>query len=350
MLSTSLLALNAHDFTATTANGQKLYFNIISNVHKQVELTYQGTIASNVSSPYKGDITLPATVKHNNIVYKVIGIRSKSFSNATSLQSIVLPEDLQCIGDFAFEGCTALQSVVFSGNEPKMGQGIFFRCVALKQITLGSDWKQVNLQMFRWSKQLTHLYIPAKMKRIQNLKWLRNLQSIEIDINNTNFCSIDGMLYDKACTTLLGCPRGAKGKIKVAEGVRNIYWGALADCLSITDIDLPSSLQTLSFREFARLKQLKSITMRAESPITTAATLDGKRVFILQIAKGNAPMLLVPRHALKEYKANIVSTDGEYTEIGKNCHKGISLDDALLPICLETDRMLNKRNIKKYKS
>ena len=243
--STSLLY--AHDFTVTGKSGEKFFFNIVDAKKQHVEVTYQGNISAPQPSLYTGEISVPARVKHNNTIYRVVGIGKKAFSNAASLKGIVLPSGLSSIGDFAFEGCSGLEKIVFPGNSVRFGEGVFFRCTAIGQVTLGSDWTQVNLKMFRWSDRLTSIVIPAKLISLQNLKSLKQLQSIEVDANNPNFTSIDGMLYNKDKTILLGCPRGRSGKIRIPDGTTAIRWKALIDnpnrfACFITDTLVPGVL------------------------------------------------------------------------------------------------------------
>lgn len=336
--------LNAHDFTATTPNGQKLYFNITNKVNKQVELTFQGSISSPTPSPYKGDIVIPSAIKHNNALYRVTSIGQKAFSNATSLKSIVLPSGLLSINDFAFEGCTSLENIVFPGNAVRFGEGTFFRCNAISQVTLGSDWTQVNLKMFRWSNRLSSLFIPAKIQQLQNMKALKCLKEIKVDDNNPKFTTIDGILYNKTKSILLGCPRGYVNKIKVPEGVETIHRGAFIDCPNITSVDLPASLNVISFREFSRMKHLTQIIMRSEKPLLTAGTNNKKR-FLLQVSDNRKTKLIVPKAAQDTYKEAICSTEGEYTELSGNTPNGTSPDYTLLPLTVKANNLLDKKSI-----
>lgn len=337
--STSLLY--AHDFTVTGKNGEKFFFNIVDAKKQHVEVTYQGNISAPKPSLYTGEISVPARVKHNNTIYRVVGIGKKAFSNAASLKGIVLPSGLSSIGDFAFEGCSGLEKIVFPGNSVRFGEGVFFRCTAIGQVTLGSDWTQVNLKMFRWSDRLTSIVIPAKLTSLQNLKSLKQLQSIEVDANNPNFTSIDGILYNKDKTTLLGCPRGRSGKIRIPEGTTAIRWKALIDCPNITQIDLPTSLQILSYREFSQMEHLEQIIMRRTEPISTAE-LNGQKVFLIKIAGKLKIKLLIPKTALSSYKEALCSTEGEYAEVSANTPEGFPPEYALIPSIVEPTNMLGK--------
>lgn len=337
--------LSAHDFVATGKNGQKIYFKITDARRLYAEVTYQSSIASVLPSGYSGELTIPAKVRHNNKVYQVTGISRKAFSNATELTGIILPSGLSSIGDFAFEGCSKLQKIVFPGNVVQFGEGVFFRCPSIAQVTLGSDWTRVNLKMFRWSSQLTSITIPAKLTTLQNMKSLKGLRTIEVDANNPSFASVDGLLYNKSKTVLLGCPRAFTGAVKVAEGTKSIYWGALADCTGITSVDLPASLTSLSFREFARMEQLTTIVMRNEKPLMTAKS-GHKEVFLLKVVNPKQMELQVPKSAQKAYKNALCSAEGEYTELSANIPEGVSPEHAVIPLQVKATELLTKKQVK----
>lgn len=211
-------------------------------------------------------------------------------------------------------------------------------------MTLGSDWTQANLKIFRWSNRLTSITIPAKLTSLQNLKSLKQLQNIEVDANNPNFTSIDGMLYNKDKTILLGCPRGRSGKIRIPDGTTAIRWKALIDCPNITQIDLPASLQILSYREFSQMEHLEQIIMRRTEPIFTAE-LNGQKVFLIKTADNLKIKLIVPKAAQSSYKNVLCSTEGEYTEVTANTPEGFSPEYALIPSIVKPSNMLNKSMI-----
>ena len=271
----------AHDFTVTQ-KGQKLYFNIKSNATKTIEVTYNGSIADKRKLQISGTVEIPSKVKHNNIIYTVVGIGDKAFSGA-EIDGIVIPATVKYIGDFAFEDCKSLATIVFPGGNINCGQGIFFKCTSIKSVTLGSDWTSVDLTMFRWSDSLQTISIPAKIKQIKNLKMLRNLQEISVDANNQNFKSVNGMLYNKNLTTLYGCPRAYKGMLAANEGTSVIAKGALTDCIGITIIDFPSTLQYVSFRETSRMVNLNTVIFRGKTPVFTAYKA-GEGKFVVQTA------------------------------------------------------------------
>lgn len=331
MLLMACSIVQAHDFVVTI-EGQKVYFNVKSKTNRTAEVTYNGSIVNGLPSYYEGELTIPDKVKHNNTVYSVVGISAKAFSGADKLTGIIMPSGISVIGDFAFEGCTSLSKIIFPGNDVKFGQGVFFKCNKIQNISLGSDWKEIDLKMFRWSDSLDVITIPAKIVKIQNMKSLKNLKSISVDINNARFTGIDGLLYNKNADILYGCPRAYAGAVQIAAETKEITRGALADCKGITRIDLPESIVSVSFREFSRLDNLEEIVFRSTTPIMTAKS-DGKEVFLLQTASPDVKIIVL-KSAKNGYASALVQQSGEYTET-----------DGTTPFLVEKAKMPDVKNI-----
>lgn len=311
LLMAGMTMVDAHDFT-TTIDGQKLYFDITSKVNRTAKVTYPGSIATAPTlAEVKGVVSIPAKVKHDNVIYSITAIGPKAFSGATELTGIIMPQGIVSIGDFAFEGCTKLEKVIFPGNKVKFGQGTFFRCFSIKDVTMGSDWNSIDLSMFRWSDSLQCLTIPAKIEKIQNMKKLKALTMVTVDPNNSRFASFDGMLYNRDGSTLYGVPRAFAGKLKIHDGTEVITIGAFIDCPGITSIDLPASVKAMSMRETSRLDQLETILFRAETPMTTGYH-KGTAALVLQVANEKVK-IVVPSVNQKAYQEALASEGGEYT-------------------------------------
>lgn len=331
VLSAASCLAQAHDFVVTIG-GQKVYFNVKSQKNKTAEVTYKGGVATGLPAHYEGELTLPAKVKHDNTVYSIVGIGAKAFCGADKLTGVVLPSGISAIGDFAFEGCTALSKIIFPGNEVKFGQGVFFKCDKIQDVSFGSDWKEVDLKMFRWSDSLQVITIPAKLEKIQNLKSLKHLKSLSVDINNARFAAVDGLLYNKNCEILYGCPRAYCGPVRIAAETKTITAGALADCEEVTGIDLPANLTSVSFREFCRLSKLNEIVFRGATPIKTAKC-NGTEVFLLQVANPDVKIVVL-KTAKDAYKSALRQQPGEYTETG-----------GTVPFFVEQTQIPNVKNI-----
>lgn len=304
--------VHAHDFI-TQVNGQTLYLSITDTARRTAIVTYEGK-ASSASEPkaYRGIVTIPVRVTVRGVTYRVTGIGPKAFSNSPSLTGIIIPGGVTEIGDFAFDGCSSLESIVFPGNEVSIGEGAFYRCPSVSRVTLGSDWTSVNLNIFRWSRNLEEISIPAKVRQIKNLKTLQALKRVSVDANNPYYKSHDGLLYSSDSRTLLAVPRGLDGTVTVRGGTEHILKGALSDCYSISGIELPATITDLSYREFSELTELRTIIMHSHQPIMTAVR-DGQQIFALMVTPGVS--LIVPKKARKAYMVAVSGTRGEYAEL-----------------------------------
>lgn len=284
-----------------------------------------------------GVLEIPDRVKHDNVVYKVTEIGAKAFSNAKHLKKIVIPSNVKKIGDFAFEACDSLERVVFPGNIITLGQGVFFKCSQIKDVTIGSDWKEIDFTMFRWSKKLKFVTILVKIKKISGIKRLNNLKTINIDPNNINFSSFNGVLYNKDRNILYACPRAYTEKLVVIEETEKIFKGALVDCVEIEYIDFPMTLQTISFKETSKMKNLGTIILRPVTPVITGH-LNGKGVFMFQLCNPKTKIIVLSS-AKDKYIDALAIDEGEYSD-----------NDRDIPYMVRQEELPTKRNIKSVKN
>lgn len=300
----------AYDFSVT-ADGNTLCFNIKDKAGRKAAVTYAGSAREQKKPSLKGKVSIPSKVRHNNVVYSITSIEPKAFAGETHLTEIVIPDGVDSIRDFAFEGCDSLKKVTFPANQVSFGEGVFFRCPQLADLTFGSDWTELDLAQFRWSKALDSIAIPARIATIKDIALLRNLLKIEVSKENGKFSSRDGMLYDKSGKTLLKCPRGYESKVTVVKGTESIAEGALIDCAYVTALDLPTTLKSMPFRETSRMPALDSIVLRASEPILNAYAGE-KGYFLLMLRNPSATVISVPAASLKAYRSALAAAPGEY--------------------------------------
>lgn len=298
----------AHDFTAKLKGGQVLYFNITDTVVHAVELTYEGRIRDNHEALPSGRLELPRTVKFKDIVYTVTAIGPKAFSGATELEAVVIPGTVKKIDDFAFEDCKSLSSVLFPGSPVEFGEGVFYRCSSIENISFGTEWKDINLAIFRWSECLKRIVIPSRVEKITNLKAIATLEYVEVDPNNNSFSSADGLLLSKNGKTLFACPRARKGEIVVPEGVEKMQDGAFIDCLAIETLIFPESLKSLPYQEFSRNAALRRITFLSSQPLLNYK-LEEASFFALQVANP-AVKVFVPGPSVSNWQKAVYRAEG----------------------------------------
>jgi len=194
---------------------------------------YSGSLGTNGTS----DLTYPANT-----------IPNKSFYNKKSLNSIILPSTANSVGSFAFTNCNQLTNVVIPSTISKLGGYAFYCCLKLNSITLPSAVTFIGGSAFSICGAV-----------------------INVDINNPNYSSIDGILFNKNKTTLIQFPYYKTGSYIIPESVTNLRDSAFFSCNKLTSLTIPSGLTTIGNQTFSGCSGLTSINSNTNSPINLAS-------------------------------------------------------------------------------
>ena len=199
----------------------------------------------------------------------IMKIEEKAFYNCSSLIDITLPENLEYIGEKAFQKCSALQKIILPNNLSYLGKRAFMECENMTQIELPESLDTLNEETFAMCGSLVYLIIPDNIKNIESRAFYfctslislfigsslesiapqafngcQTLRSIEINTNNSTYCSMNGMIMDKLQSTLIAYP-SAGLDVKLPDGIKVIAPYALAECNEINSLYLPSNLETI---------------------------------------------------------------------------------------------------------
>ena len=107
-----------------------IWYNLTAN-SRVAEVTKSG------DTKYSGNITIPATVTYEDVVYGVMSIGEFAFSGCNSLTAITLPEKvLSFIADNAFSGCRSLTAITIPESVTAIGNEAFSGCTGLTAFTI----------------------------------------------------------------------------------------------------------------------------------------------------------------------------------------------------------------------
>jgi hypothetical protein len=117
--------------------------------------------------------------------------------------------------------------------------------------------------------RLTGLTIPASVTVIADtvdkaedaFDGATGLTSITVDEANSVYSSADGVLFNKAKTTLILCPEGKGGSYTIPSSVTVIADCALEDCAKLTSVIIPDSVTSIGELAFNNCTGLTSITI-----------------------------------------------------------------------------------------
>jgi hypothetical protein len=86
-----------------------------------------------------------------------------------------------------------------------------------------------------------------------------------VDEAHHDFSSLNGVMFDKAMTTLMLFPEGKKGQYTVPDGIISLRSGAFHNCRGLTGLYFPQSLLFLGDYSF-NCEQLADITVNELNP------------------------------------------------------------------------------------
>ena len=194
----------------------------------------------------------------------------------TGLTEIVVPDAVESLGMGAFQYSSALQHITLSKNLKHIYSNAFNQCSALEEIELPEGLLSIGEQVFCRCDKLTSLHIPASVNEISVGGFSGNaifsnyaMKEFTVDPANETYKAVDGIIYTKDGSKIISCPTAyefSEGKLVVPEGVKEISTYAFHTCLYITDITLPSSLETLGHGAFASSANVMKLTCNAVTP------------------------------------------------------------------------------------
>jgi len=270
----------------------------------------KGTVTS-------GTVHIPAYWRGDSTNYEdykpVTEIGYQAFAGAfdnpnTTLTAVTIPASVTTSGLFAFSQCTNLTTVTFSEGSrlTTISSGMFNDCTSLTSITIPDSVTSIDNFAFYDCTSLTSITIPASVTSINGdsvFLGCTSLTSITVADNNPSYVSQDGIVYNKAKTSIVAVPTGIGGHITIPEGVTaigdqafrgtsitgitipegvtSIGLSAFYECTSLAEITIPESVTSIDSHAFNSCISLTSLTLPAN--LTTIGSMTFNQCLILNI-------------------------------------------------------------------
>ena len=177
-----------------------------------------------------------------------------TFQKLKNLKKVILPNTLTSIGQNAFKE-SGLQAIEIPASVEAIESGAFCDCTALTNVTFekGSRLKMI-WGMYYWDDygtfadctSLTSIEIPASVETI-------------------------GAATFQNCTALTSVTfeKGSRLKMIWGNSIAYSYYGAFADCTSLTSIEIPASVETIGAATFSGCTALTTVTFEKRSQLKT---------------------------------------------------------------------------------
>jgi hypothetical protein len=221
--------------------------------------TNNGTITITGYTAPGGAVAIPDTI--NGLPVTRIG--EAAFEYHTSLTSITIPDSVTNIGNYAFSVCRSLTSVTIPNSVTSIGNYAFYYCSGVTNFTIPNTVTSIGRSAFSECLSLTGVTIPNSITSIEEYAFAgcTSLGAITVDVLNSFYSSVDGLLFNKSQSQLIQCPAGKAGSYMIPNSVTSIWERAFYSCASLTGVTIPNSVISIGFEAFSSCTSLTSVTI-----------------------------------------------------------------------------------------
>lgn len=269
------------------------------------------------------------------------------------LESVVLPEGLQIIGDGVFMECANLTDVNIPSTVTKIGNQAFESC-GVSQVDLPEGLASVGFGAFRWSK-LESLQIPVTLTKIGMVAFAgcNELQELTVAEGHPLYTSVNNCIIDGNKTVVLGCkasviPEDGSVTVIGAHAFRYLSFetftvpsciteigdSAFSQC-DLQEIVFSEGLQTIGREAFSGCRYLESVKLPAG--LKTVKSEAFLMCEALQEVELPASLELVGEFAFAHCDSLVsVKIPEGVAAIGNMAFYGAALEELVLPGSLQT--------------
>ena len=200
--------------------------------------------------------TLPnvKTIIYPNTVKIISGKNHSSGSgkfedSSRIIEKIILPQNLEIIGDNAFMDCGRLTNIYLPHSVKIIGESAFWDCKSLNNIIIQNGVTTIEECAFYGCSSLTSIEIPSSVTSIGRCTFLgcESLISIEIPSSVTYI----GENAFSECSSLIN--------IEIPIGSTSLKSEIFRNCYALTSIKIPSSVTSIEEGAFSECRNLTTV-------------------------------------------------------------------------------------------
>lgn len=212
-------------------------------------------------------------------------IGAYAFANNANLTTPTISENanITSIGAYAFSGCSAISEVVIQKTTATIGERAYAQCSNISKVTFAEGANVAFASfVFEGCQKISSIALPSTITAFDGSVFAgcNNITEILVDADNPALCAIDGILYDKAVTTVLYCPKAKVVDFATLPAtVTKIGTAAFQANPSITTLVIPAGITEIGEMAFENCAGLTSVVF------------EGSDVVIGNSAFANCPIL-----------------------------------------------------------
>ena len=221
-----------------------------------VAITYLSQEADANSQYAKGEVTIPESVKINDVTYRVTEIGESAFHDCTDITTVKLTNNIVYICDYAFQGCTSLSKLVIPTSVSKIYQYALVGCTGLKEFVVEDSSEDIDFSNLTSPNDalfkecpLETVYLGRKYLYFGSTRPLGGITTLK----NLTIGSMIDEIYPyafKDCTAL--------ENVVLGNQITAIGKEAFMNCSALQHISFPESLESIGSGAFYKsgLKEL----------------------------------------------------------------------------------------------
>jgi hypothetical protein len=234
----------------------------------------EGDAAYVGSSPdATGAITILDKITVSGIDYPVKSITFYAFYQNYAITSVVIPNSVEVINDYAFQECESLVTVTIGTGVTYIGGDVFYQSTAITDVYMYANpevltWWDAGYDDFKSDGSTICHVEDASL-------WVNKFSNVRIKFRDPNTVPFSWS-YDASTHTLTisGNERMPNNRpwsdyaseittVVIEQGVPNIASDAFNSCYSLTSVTIPSSVTCIDYNAFYDCISLQSIDIPA---------------------------------------------------------------------------------------
>lgn len=246
--------------TASDFEVDGLYYNILSEEDRTVEVTHKSNHSDENENYVSGEMEIPRRVLYNKKTYTVTAIGMYAFCQCTGLTSVTIPNSVTSIGDCAFFRCSGLTSMTIPNSVTSIGETAFGSCTGLTAVTIPNSVTSIRNWTFSSCTGLTSVTIPKSVTSIGDGAFMgcSGLTSVIIPNSVTSI----GYRAFWHCTGL--------ASVTIGKSVTSIGNLAFLGCSSLSSVTIPNSVTSIGRGAFDKCWGLQTIYVQSRVPVECA--------------------------------------------------------------------------------
>ncbi|MBR2882598.1 MAG: leucine-rich repeat domain-containing protein, partial [Prevotella sp.] len=237
-----------------------------------------------------------------NIPNSIVSINNNTFYGCNSLLSVIIPDGVKYIGEYAFDSCANLESISIPSSVEVIDGNAFMGCAKLASLYISdiTAWLKIDFKglyshptrdcaiysltsLYLNDELVTELTIPNEITSIPNFA-LCGISSLASVVIPNTVSKIGSDAFSMSGLT----------SITIPNSITSIESYTFDCCSKLVSVTIPNSVKNIGLSAFYGCTSLESISIYANTPPTVESSFTSENYNI---------DILVPASAVETYRS-----------------------------------------------